>query len=174
MTNRTDFHAATIANRLAHALARVGFAVLGALCALFVAAFLGKADAFGTLLGSVLYAGAGAYLGIDIPGRRAIAADGSRTEQNDAVLLLSAIGTLLTAVAALIAVGSFILDAPLRDHGALAVGSAWLAGTTLQIVAGGVGRLLRAARPRLGQIASGDLRVPARVGVIGSRPQARS
>jgi len=114
------WHARSTVSRWAHVLERTGLALTGASCGLFVAAHVGRADI--DLIGSaaavfamMIYGGAGFYLGIDLPPappdhrmhlplRHGI---GSRA---DAVELLSAAGTFLAAVAAVISVSSIVLD----------------------------------------------------------------
>ena len=54
--------------------------------------------------------------------------------------LLSAAGTFLTAVAAVIAASSIILDEIARSGNAAIVLSGWVAGASMQIVAGIIAR----------------------------------
>ncbi len=71
-----------------------------------------------------------------LPLRRAGSAPGP-----DAVELLSAAGTFLAAVAAVISVSSIVLDETAKMQGtALAINFGWFIGTTLQIAAGIVAR----------------------------------
>src|ERR1700694_5546610 len=73
MTSRID--ATTLdrsgVNRLALIMERTGFAIMGALCGLFVAALVAKANieeinSLGVLFSVVLYGSIGFYLGTDI------------------------------------------------------------------------------------------------------------
>ena len=50
--------------------------------------------------------------------------------------LLSAAGTFLAAVAAVVSVSSIVLDETARPSGAILIGLAWAIGTTMQIAAG--------------------------------------
>jgi hypothetical protein len=138
-------------SRSAHVLERIGLALTGASCGLFVAAHVARADI--DLLGSVagvlammLYGAAGFYLGIDLPPvppdhrmhlplRHGL---GSRAE---AVELLSAAGTFLAAVAAIVSVSSIVLDeTPLRSTAVL-ISLGWAIGATMQIAAGIIARM---------------------------------
>jgi Zn-dependent alcohol dehydrogenase len=65
------------------------------------------------------------------------------------VELLSACGTFLTAMAALVSVTVIILDEPLQLFATVLVGCAWLSGATMQISAGAIARL-RAIRRSVG------------------------
>lgn len=152
MINRSDpWHARSTLSRSAHVLERIGLALTGASCALFVAAHVGRADI--DLLGStagvlamMIYGAAGFYLGIDLPPapsdhrmelplRRRF---GSRA---DAVELLSAAGTFLAAVAAVISVSSIVLDDIAHATTALLICLCWAIGATMQIVAGIIARM---------------------------------
>jgi hypothetical protein len=133
-------------SRWAHVLERTGLALTGASCGLFVAAHVGKAniDLIGsaaTVLAMMLYGAAGFYLGIDLPPappdhrihlplRRGL---GTRA---DAVELLSAAGTFLAAVAAVVSVSSIVLDETAHAPTAILISLCWGIGTTMQIAAG--------------------------------------
>jgi hypothetical protein len=131
-------------------LERTGLALTGASCGLFVAAHVGRAsiDLIGSaaaVLAMMLYGAAGFYLGIDLPRappdhrmhlpiRRGL---GSRM---DAVELLSAAGTFLAAVAAVVSVLSIVLDETAHVGTAVLISLAWGIGATMQIIAGIVAR----------------------------------
>jgi len=133
-------------SRWAHVLERTGLALTGASCGLFVAAHLGRADieligSAVTVLAMMIYGAAGYYLGIDLP---PVPADhhmhlplqhglGSRW---DTVELLSAAGTFLAAVAAVVSVSSIVLDETARTASAVLISFGWGIGTTMQIAAG--------------------------------------
>jgi len=136
-------------NRLSRAIGRTGLAVLGALSAMFVAALAGEADIGGMntvagVLGSIVYASLAFYLGIDIPGRPR-STQSSLGERPDLVLLASAIGTFVASLAALVALFLFVFDASPAVVCILAISLAWLVGLTMQLVAGGISRMLRPA-----------------------------
>jgi len=146
----TAWHTRSLISKGAHILERSGLALAGAACGLFVAAHLGRSDI--DLLGSVssvlfmmVYGGIGFYLGIDLPVappdhhmhlplREGL---GSRA---DAVELLSAAGTFLASVTAVIAVFNIVLDETPRPSTALIIGLVWAVGASLQIAAGLIAR----------------------------------
>jgi hypothetical protein len=151
MIKRTEpWNTRSAVSRWAHLLERTGLALTGASCGLFVAAHVGRAniDLIGsaaTVLAMMIYGAAGFYLGIDLPPaapdhrmhlplRHGI---GSRA---DAVELLSAAGTFLAAVAAVISVSSIVLDETANAGTALLISFGWFIGTTLQIASGIVAR----------------------------------
>ena len=146
----TAWHARSLISKGAHILERSGLAFAGAACGLFVAAHLGRSDI--DLLGSVsavlfmmVYGAAGFYLGIDLPVappdhhmhlplREGL---GSRA---DAVELLSAAGTFLASVTAVIAVFNIVLDETPKPSTAFIIGLGWAIGASLQIAAGLIAR----------------------------------
>ena len=151
MIKRTEpWNTRSAVSRWAHLLERTGLALTGGSSGLFVAAHVGRAniDLIGsaaTVLAMMIYGAAGFYLGIDLPPappdhrmhlplRHGI---GSRA---DAVELLSAAGTFLAAVAAVISVSSIVLDETANAGTALLISFGWFIGTTLQIAAGIVAR----------------------------------
>jgi len=136
-------------SRWAHVLERIGLALTGASCGLFVAAHVGRAniDLIGsaaTVLGMMIYGAAGFYLGIDLPPappdhRMQLRPGlGSRT---DAMDLLSAAGTFIAAVAAVVSVSSIVLDETVYAATAVLISSAWAIGATMQIAAGIIARM---------------------------------
>ena len=122
MPNRTGRKADEISrtSEFAHAIERAGLAVLGALCGLFVAALIAKADiqainSVGALFATILYGTIGFYLGIDFPLPTAriigMASVRNGTRSNVVFLkLIGAIGTLLAAMAAMISVFLIIFE----------------------------------------------------------------
>jgi hypothetical protein len=137
-------------SRSAHVLERVGLALTGASCGLFVAAHVGRAEI--DLIGSaaavfaiMIYGAIGFYLGIDFPhappdhDMHLPLRHGLGTKA-DAVELLSAAGTFLAAVAAVISVASIVLDETAHATSALLISLAWAVGATLQIAAGVIAR----------------------------------
>jgi hypothetical protein len=144
------WHARSTVSRWAHVLERTGLALTGASCGLFVAAHVGRADI--DLIGSaaavfamMIYGGAGFYLGIDLPPappdhRMHLPLRHGLGTRADAVELLSAAGTFLAAVAAVISVSSIVLDETAHASSALLISLSWAIGTTLQIAAGVIAR----------------------------------
>jgi hypothetical protein len=137
-------------SRSAHVLERTGLALTGASCGLFVAAHVGRADI--DLIGSaaavfamMIYGAAGFYLGIDLPHmpadhRMHLPLRHGLGTKADAVELLSAAGTFLAAIAAVISVSSIVLDETAHAASAVLICLAWAVGATLQIAAGIIAR----------------------------------
>jgi hypothetical protein len=152
MIKRSDaWHKRSTISRSAHVLERTGLALTGAACGLFVAAHVARADI--DLMGSavvvlaiMLYGAAGFYLGVDLPPvpsdhyMRLPLRHGLGSSW-DAVELLSAGGTFLAAVAAVVSVSSIILDDTARPGTSLLIGFGWTAGATMQISAGIIARM---------------------------------
>jgi hypothetical protein len=148
--HRTPWDARSTISRWAHILERTGLALTGASCALFVAAHVGRADI--ELIGSaaavfaiMIYGGIGFYLGIDLPHalpdhRMHLPLRNGLGTRADAVELLSAAGTFLAAIAAVISVTSIVLDETPRPSTALLIWLGWAVGATLQIAAGLIAR----------------------------------
>ena len=148
--HRTPWDARSTISRSAHVLERTGLALTGASCGLFVAAHVGRADI--DLLGSaaavfvmMIYGAAGFYLGIDFPHAPAnhdmhMPLRHGLGSKADAVELLSAAGTFLAAIAAVISVFSIVVDEIAHPTSALLICLAWAIGATLQIAAGIIAR----------------------------------
>jgi hypothetical protein len=137
-------------SRWAHVLERTGLALTGASCGLFVAAHLGRADieligSAVTVLAMMMYGAAGYYLGIDLPPvppdhHMHLPLQHGLGSKWDTVELLSAAGTFLAAVAAVVSVSSIVLDETARAASAVLISFGWGIGTTMQIAAGIVAR----------------------------------
>jgi hypothetical protein len=131
-------------NRFAQIMERIGFAIMGALCGLFVAALVAKADipeinSVGVLFSVVLYGAIGFYLGTNIPSLYSGASDtGSRMNPT---ALASATGTFLAAVAALLSVYMIIFDETPPVIWNVGIGFGWILGVLLQLAAGTAARL---------------------------------
>ncbi|MGZ5872605.1 MAG: hypothetical protein ACXWKP_10900 [Bradyrhizobium sp.] len=151
MTRRNPWDSRSTLSRSAHVLERTGLALTGTSCGLFVAAFVGRADV--DLIGSaaavfamMLYGAAGFYLGIDLPPtppdhRMHLPLRHGIGTRADAVELLSAAGTFLAAVAAVVSVSSIILDETAHASSAALIFLSWAIGTTMQIAAGVIARM---------------------------------
>lgn len=131
-------------NALSHVLERTGLAAAGAACGLFVAAHLAKAGVESLsstefVLAMMILGAIGFYLGIHLPAR---GAENSRRAalQVGPVEPLSAIGTFLAPVAALLSVYYIIFDVDARHIWSVVIGLSWLSGVTLQIIAGTIAR----------------------------------
>jgi hypothetical protein len=130
----------TRTSKTAHLLERIGLALAGAACGLFVAAHVGRSsfEMLGSttaVLAMTCYGAIGFYLGIDIPPHTALAG------RTDPAELSSAIGTFLGATSAFVSVCSIVVDTDPQRVWTLVVWSCWLIGVTLQIVAGAIARL---------------------------------
>jgi hypothetical protein len=128
-------------SRLEHILERAGLAAAGASCGLFVAAHLVKEGTpllmSGAFVLAMMVAGAvGFYLGIDLPPRESEPAQTAAGSATDLVELLSAVGTFLAPVAALVSVLRIVLDIDPRPAIATIIAVGWLAGVAMQIIAG--------------------------------------
>jgi hypothetical protein len=139
----------SLLSRFAHVVERSGLALSGGSCGLFVAAHLARSDfnlisSGSATVAMMIYGAVGFYLGIDLPHAPEQLRElplrrlGSKT---DAVELLSAAGTFLTEVAAVIAVLSIILDEIARSGNAATVLMSRVAGASMQIAAGILARL---------------------------------
>jgi hypothetical protein len=150
MTNRA---VATTSTRhhldgFAQVMERVGLAITGALCGLFVAAMVARADieeinSLGALFSAVLYGSLGFYFGTNIPSLssgHAFSNIGSGPKASP-ITLASAIGTLVAAVAALLSVYMIIFDESPPVIWNVGIGFGWALGVMLQLVAGTAVRL---------------------------------
>jgi hypothetical protein len=147
---RAYWDARSTISRSAHVLERIGLALTGGSCGLFVAAHVGRADI--ELIGSaaavfvmMIYGAAGFYLGIDLPHPPAnhemhLPLRHGLGSKADMVELLSAAGTFLAAVAAVFSVSGIVLDEVAHPAFAYLIGFAWAIGATLQIAAGIIAR----------------------------------
>src|SRR5450631_2076911 len=160
MIKRTDpWDTRSTISKWAHVLERIGLASAGASCGLFVAAHVGRAniDLIGSatsVLAMMLYGAAGFYLGIDLPPappdhRMHLPLRHGLGSRADAVELLSAAGTFLAAVAAVVSVSSIVLDETARASTALMISLAWGIGATMQIAAGIIARMRSEASEKL-------------------------
>ncbi|THD63237.1 MAG: hypothetical protein E7813_18755 [Bradyrhizobium sp.] len=126
-------------SRFAHILERVGLAMAGASCGLFVAAHLGRTGieiltSLAAIFAMTIYGAVGFYLGIDIPPHAALAG------RTDPAELFSAIGTFLATIAAFISVFIIVVDGDPALLWTMVIGAFWLLGVTLQIIAGAIAR----------------------------------
>jgi hypothetical protein len=148
--HRAPWDARSTISRSAHVLERTGLALTGASCGLFVAAHVGRADidligSAAAVLAMMIYGAAGFYLGIDFPHAPAdhdmhLPLPHGLGSKADTVELLSAAGTFLAAVAAVVSVASIVLDEIALPTSALLICLAWAIGATLQIAAGVIAR----------------------------------
>jgi mannose/fructose/N-acetylgalactosamine-specific phosphotransferase system component IID len=128
--------------KAAHMLERVGLAMAGAACGLFVSAHVGSSigaltsQAFLLLM---MVAGAIAfYLGIDTP---QLAFHGDDDPKIDAAELLTSVGTFLATLAAFVSVGIIILREEPDIAWTWLIFACWVFGIAMQIVAGAKARM---------------------------------
>ena len=161
MLNRIDTSTVTHShlNRFAQVIERIGLAIMGVLCGLFVAALVAKADieainSIGVLFSAVLYGSIGFYLGTNIPSLPA--GPPAAPYKASPIALTSGAGTFLTAFAALVSVYMIILDEAPPVIWNVGIGFWWLVGVLLQLAAGS------AVRPGQFTGASGERKAPRR------------
>ena len=127
----------------AHVLERVGLAMAGAACGLFVGAYVGSTHPALTtqafLLVMMLLGAVGFYLGIDTPQLHFHPEE----EAIDAAEFLSAVGTFLATLTAFISVGIIILHEEPAFHWSMLTLAGWVAGAAMQITAGAKARMRR-------------------------------
>ncbi|KRQ13262.1 hypothetical protein ACNJX9_02970 [Bradyrhizobium sp. DASA03076] len=130
--------------KTAHVFERLGLAMAGAACGLFVGAYVGSAISAlttqGFLLLMMVLGAIGFYLGIDTP---QLPFDDAHSHI-DAAELLSSAGTLCATLAALVSVAVIVLR--LEPHDALTWLAllGWIGGVAMQIVAGAKARMRKA------------------------------
>jgi hypothetical protein len=130
------------ARKAAHVFERIGLAMAGAACGLFVAAHVGSSISHLTSQGFLLLmmiAGAIAfYLGIDTP---QLPLHGGDDPRIDAAELLTSLGTFLATLAAFVSVGIIILREEPHIAWTWIIFAAWVFGIAMQIVAGAKARM---------------------------------
>jgi hypothetical protein len=153
MTNRPDvgIPAGHHLNGFAQVIERIGLAIMGALCGLFVAAFVAKANieefnSLSVLFSALLYGSIGFYFGINIPSLPPGASglplsDTSSGPKTSPIALASATGTFVAAFAALVSVYMIIFDETPPVIWNIGIGSGWAFGVLLQLAAGTAARL---------------------------------
>ena len=128
--------------RAAHFFERLGLAMAGASCGLFVSAHVGSSISHLTSQGFLLVmmvAGAIAfYLGIDTP---QLPFHGEDDPKIDAAELLTSVGTFLATLAAFVSVGIIILREEPHIVWTWIIFAAWVFGIAMQIVAGAKARM---------------------------------
>jgi len=128
--------------KFAHVLERVGLAMAGAACGLFVAAHVGSSigaltsQAF--LLIMMIIGAIAFYIGIDTPQLSFHRDDDPKI---DTAELLSAVGTFLATLTAFFSVGIIILRQEPHIAWTFLILIGWLAGISMQIVAGTQARM---------------------------------
>jgi hypothetical protein len=128
--------------KAAHVFERIGLAMAGAACGLFVSAHVGSSigaltsQAF--LLAMMIVGAIAFYLGIDTP---QLPLHGDDDPRIDAAEFLSALGTFLATLTAFISVGIIILREEPRIAWTWVIFAGWVFGIAMQIVAGAKARM---------------------------------
>src|SRR3984893_2777250 len=123
--------------KAAHLFERIGLAMAGASCGLFVSAHVGSSigaltsQAF--LLVMMISGAIAFYLGIDTP---QLPFHGDDDPKIDAAELLTSVGTFLATLTAFLAVGIIILREEPRIAWTWLIFAGWVLGISMQIVAG--------------------------------------
>jgi hypothetical protein len=128
----------------AHVLERIGLAMAGASCGLFVSAHVGSSigalTSQGFLLSMMIIGAIAFYLGIDTP---QMSFHGDDDPRIDAAEFLSAVGTFLATLTAFLSVGIIILRQEPHIAWTWLIMMGWVAGISMQIVAGAKARMRR-------------------------------
>ena len=156
------WHARSTLSRSSHVIVRIGLALTGTACGLFVAEVSARSiDLVGSveaMLAMMLYGAAGFYLGIDLPQvppdhhmhlppRRGLGTSADMLE------LLTAAGIFLTAVAAVVSISSIVLGEIVKASSAGIICLSWAIGATMQIAAGVIARIKFARAVRTATLA---------------------
>ena len=133
----------TRVRRFAHLLERLGLAMAGAACGLFVSAHVGSTigalTSQGFLLIMMIVGAIGFYLGIDTPPLPFHDEDVAEPKV-DSAEFLSAFGTFLATLTAFFAVGIIILRQEPHIGWTYLIMAGWTVGVAMQIVAGAIAR----------------------------------
>lgn len=137
--------------KAAHVLERVGLGLAGATCGLLVSTQVGSSiDALASeafLVAMMLGGAIGFYIGIDTPPLEFDGAVGGAPAAVDAAEFLTAVGTFLAALSALIAIGVIAFRETPHQSWNMLMLLGWIAGITMQIVAGAIARWRRPVAP---------------------------
>lgn len=129
--------------KAAHVLERIGLAMAGASCGLFVAAHVGSSIAAltsqGFLVVMMIGGAIGFYLGIDTP-PLAFQGPGGSGGKIDTAEFLSAAGTFLATLTAFVSVGVIVFREDPRIFWTIIIMLGWVVGVMMQIIAGIVAR----------------------------------
>ena len=135
--------------KAAHVLERIGLAMAGAACGLFVAVHVGSSIAVltsqGFLVVMMIGGAIGFYLGIDTPplafqGPNGEPSKGGSVGTIDIAEFLSAVGTFLATLTAFVSVGVIVLRENPHIIWTIIIMLGWVVGLMMQIVAGAIAR----------------------------------
>lgn len=132
----------------AHVLERIGLAMAGAACGLFVAAHVGSSIDMLTSQGFIavmMIAGAiGFYLGIDTPPLPFQEPNDESDDSDgkiDTAEFLTAVGTFLATWMAFVSVSVILFRAAPHIFWTIMIMLGWVVGVTMQIIAGAIARM---------------------------------
>src|SRR5450755_3935254 len=137
------------ARRAAHVLERIGLALAGAACGLFVATHVGSSIAAltseGFLVVMMIGGAIGFYLGIDTPPLAFHGPDGEPSKGGsggkiDTAEFLSAAGTFLATLTAFVSVIVIVLREDPHIYWTMMIMLGWVVGVLMQIIAGAIAR----------------------------------
>lgn len=135
--------------KAAHVLERIGLALAGAACGLFVAVHVGSSIAAftseGFLVVMMIGGAIGFYLGIDTPSLAFHGPNGDSAKSGsggkiDTAEFLSAVGTFLATLTAFVSVGVIVLHENPRIFWTAVTMLGWVVGLMMQIIAGAIAR----------------------------------
>jgi len=130
--------------KVAHVLERIGLAMAGAACGLFVAAHVGSSIAALTSQGFIaimMISGAiGFYLGIDTPPLAFHESNDGSGGEIDAAEFLTAVGTFLATWTAFVSVTVIVFREDLHLFWTVMIMLGWIVGVMMQIIAGAMAR----------------------------------
>ena len=130
--------------KIAHVLERIGLAMAGAACGLFVAAHVGSSIAALTSQGFIaimMISGAiGFYLGIDTPPLAFHESSDGSGGEIDAAEFLTAVGTFLATWTAFVSVTVIVFREDLHLFWTVMIMLGWIVGVMMQIIAGAMAR----------------------------------
>jgi hypothetical protein len=135
--------------RAAHVLERIGLAMAGAACGLFVAIHVGSSIAAltsqGFLVAMMISGAVGFYLGIDTPPLAFKESNGQPSRGGsggkiDTAEFLSAIGTFIATLTAFVSVGVIVLRESPHVFWTITIMVGWVVGLMMQIIAGAIAR----------------------------------
>jgi hypothetical protein len=130
----------------AHVLERIGLAMAGAACGLFVAAHVGSSidmlTSQGFIVVMMITGAIGFYLGIDtppLPFHEPVG--GSDDGKIDTAEFLTAVGTFLATWMAFVSVSVIVFRAEPHIFWTIMIMLGWVVGVTMQIIAGAIARM---------------------------------
>ena len=135
--------------KAAHVLERIGLAMAGAACGLFVAIHVGSSIAAltsqGFLVVMMIGGAIGFYLGIDTPPLAFKESNGQPSRGGsggkiDTAEFLSAVGTFIATLTAFVSVGVIVLRESPHVFWTITIMVGWVVGLMMQIIAGAIAR----------------------------------